>query len=155
MQSTLRSSITFDYHSANFTSNLASCHTASFPNHEWIIDSGASDHITSNLSSFDNIQTLHQPCPIKLPNSDIVYITHTDILYVSPNISFSNVLYVHSFKFNLLSISKLTTTLNCVVIFFSTFCVLEDLLTRKLIGTSELRDGLYHYKPFSASIFHS
>ena len=26
---------------------------------------------------------------------------------------------------------------------------------RKLIGTGEVRDGLYHYKPFSASVFHS
>jgi len=77
--------------STNFTSNLASCYIASFPNHEWIIDSGTSDHITLNLSSFYNVQPLHQPCPIKFPNNDIVYITHTDILHVSPNISFSNV----------------------------------------------------------------
>ncbi|XP_057984252.1 putative serine/threonine-protein kinase isoform X2 [Malania oleifera] len=30
-----------------------------------------------------------------------------------------------------------------------------DLSTRRLIGTGEVRDGLYHYKPFSASVFHS
>jgi hypothetical protein len=54
-----------------------------------------------------------------------------------------------------LSISKLTSTLNCVAIFFPDFCVFQDLSTRKLIGTGEVRDGLYHYKPLSASVFHS
>lgn len=103
---------------ANFAGNLAFCNSSSFSNHEWIIDQGASDHITSNLSSLNNVQSLHQPCPIKLLNGDVVYITHTGKLHISPDISLSNVLYVPSFKFNLLSISKLTTTLNYVAIFF-------------------------------------
>jgi hypothetical protein len=109
--------------SANFVGNLVSCNSASFSNHEWIIDLDASDHITSNLSSLNNVQSLHQPCPIKLSNGDVFSITHTGTLHMSPDISLSNVLYVPSFKFNLLFISKLTTTLNCVAIFFSTFCV--------------------------------
>ncbi|XP_057978950.1 uncharacterized protein LOC131165307 [Malania oleifera] len=66
--------------SANFAGNLASCHSTSFSNIEWIVDSGASDHMTSNLSSLDNIQLLNEPCPIKLPNGDIVSVTHTGIM---------------------------------------------------------------------------
>jgi hypothetical protein len=141
--------------SANFAGNPVSCHSVSFSNREWIIDSGASDHMTSSFSPLDNTQLLNQPCPISLPNGDIVSITHTGTLRISPAISLPNVLYVPSFKFNLLSISKITSTLNCVAIFFSDFCVFQDLSTRKLIGTGEVRDGLYHYKPFYASVFHS
>ncbi|XP_057982275.1 serine carboxypeptidase-like 45 [Malania oleifera] len=37
-----------------------------------IVIPDASDHMASNLSSLDNIQLLNQPCPIKLPNADIV-----------------------------------------------------------------------------------
>ena len=44
--------------SANFAGNLVSCHSASFSNREWIIDSGASDHMTFSLSSLDNTQLL-------------------------------------------------------------------------------------------------
>jgi hypothetical protein len=104
--------------SANFAGNLVSCHSVSFSNREWIIDSGASDHMTSSFSSLNNTQLLNQPCPISLPNGDIVSITHTGTLRISPAISLPNVLYIPSFKFNLLSISKLTSTLNCVAIFF-------------------------------------
>jgi hypothetical protein len=50
------------------------------------------------LSSLNNVHPLHQPCPIKLPNGDIISITHTDTLHVSPDISLSNFLYVPSFK---------------------------------------------------------
>jgi len=111
--------------------------------------------MTFGFSSLNNTQLLNQPCPISLPNGDIVSITYTGTLCISPTISLPNVLYVPSFKFNLLSINKLTSTLNCVAIFFSGFCVFQDLSTRKLIRMGEVRDGLYHYKPFSASVFHS
>jgi len=100
--------------STNFDGNPVFCHSISFFNREWIIDLGASDHMTSSFSSFHNTQLLNQPCPISLPNGDIVSITHTGIL----RISLPNVLYVPSFKFNLLSINKLTSTLNYVAIFF-------------------------------------
>jgi len=45
--------------------------------------------------------------------------------------------------------------LSTVLLFFSDFCVFQDLSTTKLIGTGEVRDGLYHYKPFSTSVLHS
>ncbi|XP_057969569.1 uncharacterized protein LOC131158726 [Malania oleifera] len=56
---------------ANFAGNLTSCHSVFSSNTEWIIDSSASDHMTSNLSSLDNIQLLNQPCSLKLPNGPI------------------------------------------------------------------------------------
>ena len=44
------------------------------------------------------------------------------------------------------SVSKLAREFNCAVIFFPTFCALQDLATRKPIGLGELRDGLYYFK---------
>jgi hypothetical protein len=67
----------------------------------------------------------------------------------------NHVLYIPSFKCNLLSISRLTKTLQCSVTFFPSFCVLQDLKSKKLIGIGELRDGLYYfhglYLPFVAA----
>lgn len=39
--------------------------------------------------------------------------------------------------------SKITNSLNCAVI-FPTFCVFQDLTTRKVIRVGEIRDRLYH-----------
>ena len=59
-------------------------------------------------------------------------------------ISLSSVLYIPSFPFNLLSISKLTKILNCAAIFLSTHCIFQDLKTRKIIGGGHEADGLYY-----------
>jgi hypothetical protein len=48
-----------------------------------------------------------------------------------------------SFNFNLLSVSKITSSLNCVVTFFPIFCVFQDLKSRKLIRAGRIQDGLY------------
>lgn len=50
------------------------------------------------------------------------------------------------FKFNLLSVHKLTKELNCSVSFFPTYCVFQDLLSGKVKGIGEVEDGLYVMK---------
>ena len=59
-------------------------------------------------------------------------------------ISLSSVLYIPSFPFNLLSISKLTKILNCAAIFLSTHCIFQDLKTRMIIGGGHEAGGLYY-----------
>ncbi|GJT46623.1 retrovirus-related pol polyprotein from transposon TNT 1-94 [Tanacetum coccineum] len=55
-----------------------------------------------------------------------------------------DVLVVPSFKFSLLSVPKLTQDSQCVVSFYPTFCVVQDLTTRKVTGLGRLKEGLYH-----------
>lgn len=47
------------------------------------------------------------------------------------------------FSFNLISVSKLTHTLNCSLLINADKCFLKDLATSKMIGMAELQDGLY------------
>jgi GAG-pre-integrase domain len=65
-----------------------------------------------------------------------------------------NVLGVPSFNQKLMSVSKLTKENNCVAIFFSKFCVFQDLSTKRMIGMGEERDDLYHYKELGSSACH-
>ncbi|XP_076903210.1 uncharacterized protein LOC143558212 [Bidens hawaiensis] len=51
------------------------------------------------------------------------------------------------FKCNLLSISKLTNSLNSSFTFYPSFCYMQDLHSRKLIGMGKERDGLYWLEP--------
>ena len=59
-------------------------------------------------------------------------------------ISLDSVLHVPQLSYNLLSISKLTKSQNCSITFFSNRCVFQDLTTRKMIGSSEKREGLLY-----------
>lgn len=59
----------------------------------------------------------------------------------------SDILYIPSFTFNLMSISKLVSSTNCKLIFSSTSFILQDMNTQARIGIVEVRDGLYHLTP--------
>lgn len=53
-------------------------------------------------------------------------------------------LYVPDFSFNLISVSKLSHALNCIVTFVGSKCEIQDLKARKMIGSAELFEGLYY-----------
>ena len=112
----------------------------------WVLDSGATDHVTcslSNLHSFNRIE----PIMVKLPNGQHVYATHSGVVHLSSFITLLDVLYIPTFTFNLISISKLVSSTNCTLIFSSTSCTLQDTSNRVKIGTVEVRHGLYQLTP--------
>ena len=55
-----------------------------------------------------------------------------------------NVLLIPDFKFNLLSVSKLTKDLNCVVSLFPDFVIFQDLYTGQVKGIAKENVSLYH-----------
>lgn len=74
-----------------------------------------------NNSSLTNVKSIAHPCPIKLPNDEIISISQSGAINLSPTLSLQNVLLVPQFQFNLLPISKLTIAFKCFVILFSNF----------------------------------
>ena len=56
-------------------------------------------------------------------------------------------LYVPSFSFNLISISKLVSTNSCKLIFSSNSCLMQDVITQATIGTAKVRNRLYYLTP--------
>ena len=52
-----------------------------------------------------------------------------------------------SFKVNLISVSKLTKSLKCFITFFPDMCLLQDLVTKKIIGLGREHNGLYYLTP--------
>ncbi|KAL6316801.1 hypothetical protein AAG906_021101 [Vitis piasezkii] len=51
---------------------------------------------------------------------------------------------VPSLDYNLLSVSQITATLSCIVIFWPEFCVIKDIQTRQTIGCGIKRGKLYY-----------
>jgi hypothetical protein len=61
----------------------------------------------------------------------------------------SDVLYVPSYPFQLLSVKKLTSLLNFEVIFSPYKVIFQDLVTKKMIGEGFHFHGLYYFTPDS------
>ncbi|WKA07927.1 hypothetical protein VitviT2T_025697 [Vitis vinifera] len=61
-----------------------------------------------------------------------------------PSLPLHYVLYVSECPFNLISINKITRTLNCPITFSDKFMILQDRSTGKTIGIGHESQGLYH-----------
>ena len=104
------------------------CFLTSFANGDWIIDSGASDHITPNLDILTSVHKLSIPGFITMPNGKHSKIAHIGSVQLTPTLLLTNVLHVPDFQFNLLSVSKLCKQIAGKVIFTYTNCTLQGLL---------------------------
>lgn len=68
----------------------------------WIIDTGATDHMVHSKSSLTHI-VFEISSTVKLPNGHFVPVTHIGHVKLSPTLTLTNVLFVPSFDFNLVS----------------------------------------------------
>ena len=109
---------------------------------EWVIDTGATDHMVTNTQFFTSM-TVVTGVTVTLPNGHTVLVTHIGTITLTDSLVLSNVLCVPSFDFNLISVSKLTSSLHCCIFFLSNFCFIQDLQLCKMIGLGKQRNGLY------------
>ena len=108
----------------------------------WIVDSCATDHISSSLSFFNSYRSI-PPIPIRLPNGSHVTATLAGTIVFSQSFYLSDVLYIPGFNFNIISITKLTSSLNCCLKFTDRVCKIQEPHTLRRIGSAEVRSGLY------------
>ncbi|KAM1078563.1 hypothetical protein ACFX15_025113 [Malus domestica] len=109
---------------------------------QWVIDSGATDHISS--LSLTNATSNPPLPPVALPNGTRVPINSIGTYNFGSQISLYNVLGIASFLINLISVSRITRSLRCSVTFYPDFCILQDLETRTMIGWGRQHNGLYY-----------
>ena len=91
--------------------------------HQLIIDSGATDHITSSPTLLVNSSKNTRLPPVAMPSKHAP-ITSIGNLPSNSNITLKNVLAVPSFKVDLMSVSRVTRDLNCSITFFPHWCIL-------------------------------
>ncbi|GAA0163207.1 hypothetical protein LIER_39554 [Lithospermum erythrorhizon] len=112
-------------------------------NCEWIIDTGAFNHVTGNIRLLSNVSTM-PACPIGLPDGKQTTSTQFGIVRLKCGLILNKVFFVPDFDCNLLSVSYLSDDLNCVLQFTNTLLVVQDSTSRTLIGVGEQRGGLYY-----------
>ncbi|CAM8996453.1 unnamed protein product [Rhodiola kirilowii] len=108
---------------------------------QWVIDSGATDHMTGNPALFASFTPHHSSPPVSLADG-----TQSPVVgSVNPtsSLSLTSVLSLPKLSFNLMSVSRLTRSLNCCATFFPDHCVFQDLSTKKIIGKGRESAGLY------------
>lgn len=111
----------------------------------WIIDSGATDHMTSHLSFFTDSKPLPQPCFITMPDGKKSPVLHIGSIKLTPQITLHDVLHVPGFHFNLISASKLTKHLHSNFIFTpSSCCIQASSMKHHLELGKEIR-GIYYF----------
>uniref|UniRef100_A0A2N9J0C0 Integrase catalytic domain-containing protein n=1 Tax=Fagus sylvatica TaxID=28930 RepID=A0A2N9J0C0_FAGSY len=124
-------------------------HSSSSPS--WVIDSGASDHMTGNSSLLSHTSSPCSPSFVTVANGTKTPVQGKGTVTTS-DLTLSDVLYLPEFPFNLLSVHKLTLALNCSVAFYPSHCEFQDLKTKRMIGGGFVKDGLYYFQPSSTSI---
>ena len=122
------------------------------PSPHWIIDSGATDHISSSPKLFLHEDKNISLPPVLLPSGEKANIVAKGSLPLNSVYYLRDVLCVPTFKVNLMSVSRLTRDLNCSMTFFPHWCVLQDLATRRMIGLGKQRDGLYYLAALTRKI---
>jgi len=138
-----QSSVLGDKHSVFSSASNFQMAIKNSVNYPWIIDTGATDHMVCSLSFLTTI-TLLVSKHVKLPNGNFAKVTHIGTVQISATLTLTNVLCVPSFSFNLISVSKLISVLQCCLIFIAEYCFIQQLLGWKMIGLGKERGGLYH-----------
>ena len=124
----------------------------------WIVDSGASDHMTGDITLFQAYSPCTSHSAIRIADGSFSAVAGTGSIELTKDIHLSTVLYVPKLDCNLLSISKLTRDLNCMTKFCSNRCEFQEVDSGKVIGSAEMHGGLYllkGYQDLSKQVHHS
>ena len=114
------------------TGNASTC--LSHSSGPWILNFGACDHLYGNKHFFSFL-TITSPLPmINLANDSQTMAKGISSACPLPSEPLTYVLDVPNSPFNMISISKLTRDLNCLITFSNNFVTLQDRSTRRTIG---------------------
>ena len=102
---------------------------------EWIVDSGASRHVTGNASEFSSYTHLASPDSIQTADGTFQPVVGKGTVDCTGSVTLSNVLHAPSFPVNLLSISSIILQLKCIVSFDIPKVIFQEKGTGRRLGT--------------------
>ena len=111
----------------------------------WIIDFGASDHMTNAHHLFSTYSPCAGNLKVKIADGTLSPVAGKGSIRISESITLNLVLHVPNLSCNLLSISQLTKKSNCPTKFLPSHCIFQDLSSGKTIGSAKEREGLYYF----------
>lgn len=116
-----------------------------------IKDTGATTHMCTDLNQFSNILPTSSPISVNLPDGSIRHVTQIRDVKLAPNLILKETIYTPCFRFNLLSINKLSQHAQIKFFFLPNLCLLQDLKTDKVLAKGRMMSGLYVLDNFSVT----
>ena len=126
--------------------NLAHPMQMQVPHSTWILDSGASRHVTGMPSEFVSF-TPYPPTykeTVQTADGTSQPIKGVGRVQCTPSITLSSVLYAPSFPVNLVSISSLVDHMGCRVTLDRENCLIEERRTGRKLGIGIRQNGLWY-----------
>ena len=112
----------------------------------WYVDSGASDHITSNLENLTVRDKYSGQDRVQAANGSgmrISNIGHTTLYTPSKDLHLKNILHVPSTNKNLVSVHRLTSDNDTFLEFHPNFFLIKDQGTKRVLHRGRCQGGLY------------
>lgn len=110
----------------------------------WIIDSGATDHMTGSSSIFSSYSPLSGNLKVKIADGSLTSIAGKGSIIISPSLTLLNVLHVPKISCNLISVSRIIHDCKCIATITFAGFEFQDPCSGKMIGNAKEVDGLYH-----------
>ena len=79
---------------------------------------------------------------VRIADGTISLVSGKGLIHATASLLLPSVLHVTNFSVYFLSLSRITRDLNCSVTFFPDYCLFQDLITRKMIGSGRHENGL-------------
>ncbi|KAF7803654.1 Retrovirus-related Pol polyprotein from transposon TNT 1-94 [Senna tora] len=127
----------------NFAGNAQSGNFLSLNHGSWILDTGASSHICSNINLMQHTTSLRPPIHVHLPDSTTKIVHTKGQAALHLKLILHNVLLIPSFNYNLLSVNKLVKETDLHLIFHKCYCILQDRKSEEIIAIAGVRRNLY------------
>lgn len=89
----------------------------------WIINMGASHHVTGNLNCLNHVKKITN-IPVGLPDGKDATATKEGSAILDGGLRLDHVLFVPQLTCNLISVTQLIHDSNCIVQFINTLCVI-------------------------------
>ena len=116
---------------------------------DWIIDSGATDHMTCDPHIFTSFSSNCSKSVIINANGVSSPIEGISTISLSSSLSIPDVLFVPTLNCNLISVSKLTKSHSCVALFYPTHCLFQNIHSKEKISSGRESEGLYYLENVS------
>ncbi|KAG6793053.1 hypothetical protein POTOM_002237 [Populus tomentosa] len=108
-----------------------------------VLTANNGDHMTFDSRQVSTLNSSLQKF-ISTANGASTPVIEEGSVTLTSTLNLDSVLVVPSLDYNLLSVSQITKTLSCVVIFWPEFCVFKDIRTKQTIGYG-IRQGKLYY----------